>query len=662
MPLEINSLFQERYRVTEKIQQSGMGTLYLARDEVLDIQVAIKENLYTTEEFSRQFHREATILGKLRHPNLPRIIDHFSLENSGEFLVMDYIPGNDLRDRLVHAKEPLKPEEAVLIGVTICDALIYLHSQNPPVIHRDIKPANIRITPDNSIILVDFGLAKFHKAGEVTTTGAQGVTPGYSPIEQYGSGTDARSDIYALGATLYTALTRTIPPEALERAMNTQSVAPIQTVNPQVSKDLDEVILKAMSLSAENRYPDAEYFKNALLQACPLAAYTSSKPVANGGQTLKPATGKKKLKTWHMLLIVLCLAAIVILATLLAKGRLSDTAPTTTAQTAAASTSTTGAATGTAAESTFATTQLAATIAGTSTATAAAGSTSTPTENNPQTTRQDQIVFVSERDGGTPQLWLMNRDGSEMQQLTSSVDGACQPDWSPDGNMLVYISPCSGRAARYDGTSVFVMDVESRISDLISSFGSGDYDPIWSPDGSKIAFTSLQTNKPQIFIYELATRKTSLLMNRSFINRSPIWSPDGSKIAFLAAHPTTAKTVVWQVNADGSGEPKVLVTSGWTDIYRPVWSPDNSMILFDLGVQSGIIGAMLDNTPLQISTSLSYPENVSFSPDGEYLLCDAIYNTNGRDIFIMLRTGARLERLTDDVVDDYQPAWRPSGE
>jgi len=188
MTLETSYLLNGRYRIERIIAHGGMGALYVALDESLGVRVAIKENLYSTEESTRQFRREATMLAALRHPNLPRVTDHFVLQDNRQYLVMDYIEGEDLRQQIEQHKK--LPEEVVLsIGITICDALIYLHTRQSPIIHRDIKPGNIKITPGGQIFLVDFGLAKYSQAGQVTTTGAQALTPGFAPPEQYGQGT-----------------------------------------------------------------------------------------------------------------------------------------------------------------------------------------------------------------------------------------------------------------------------------------------------------------------------------------------------------------------------------------------------------------------------------------------------------------------------------------
>ncbi len=242
-----------------------MGSIYHAMDENLGVEVAVKENLYTTEEYARQFRLEAVILAKLRHPNLPRVTDHFVISGKGQYLVMDYIEGEDLRQRM-EREGAISEEEAILVGAAMCDALAYLHTRNPSILHRDIKPSNIKITPDGHVFLVDFGLAKEVKGSQLTTTGARAMTPGYSPPEQYGTTrTDTRTDIYSLAATLYAALTGIIPEDGLARAMDSVELTPVRKRNPGVSPRLANVIEKAMDTKAENRFQTAEEFKQALL-------------------------------------------------------------------------------------------------------------------------------------------------------------------------------------------------------------------------------------------------------------------------------------------------------------------------------------------------------------------------------------------------------------
>ena len=159
MILEPGTLLNNRYRIVSVLGQGGMGAVYRAVDERLGSAVAVKENLNLADEFARQFKREAVTLASLRHPSLPRVADYFAFPKQGQYLVMDYIEGEDLRQRIERA-DHLPDREVVLIGEAVCDALTYLHTRVPPVIHRDIKPGNIKITPTQKVFLFDFGLVK----------------------------------------------------------------------------------------------------------------------------------------------------------------------------------------------------------------------------------------------------------------------------------------------------------------------------------------------------------------------------------------------------------------------------------------------------------------------------------------------------------------------
>jgi eukaryotic-like serine/threonine-protein kinase len=267
MMLERGTLLINRYRIVEILGQGGMGSVYRAVDENLDIDVAVKDNSFTTEEYARQFRREATILATLRHPSLPRVTDHFVIEDQGQYLVMDYIEGEDLRQRM-EREGTLDDEEVIVVGAAICDALTYLGSRNPPIIHRDIKPGNVKITPSGHIYLVDFGLAKTMLGTQATTTGARAMTPGFSPPEQYGTArTDLRTDIFSLGATMYAALTSVTPEDSLARAMGQAELTPVRKQNSHVSRRLAAAIEKSLELLPDDRYQTPDDFKQALLNA-----------------------------------------------------------------------------------------------------------------------------------------------------------------------------------------------------------------------------------------------------------------------------------------------------------------------------------------------------------------------------------------------------------
>jgi serine/threonine-protein kinase len=183
MELEFNTLLKDRYLIEKQLGKGGMGTVYLATDKAVERKVAVKANLNPSTESTRQFEREARLLAALRHPNLPLVTDHFTLEDV-QYLVMDFAPGDDLAN-LIKTEGAQSVDVVLEWAKQLGDALTYLHSQIPAVIHRDIKPGNIKITPKGQVILVDFGIAKASESG-ATTVGARGCTPGYAPPEQYG--------------------------------------------------------------------------------------------------------------------------------------------------------------------------------------------------------------------------------------------------------------------------------------------------------------------------------------------------------------------------------------------------------------------------------------------------------------------------------------------
>jgi serine/threonine protein kinase len=266
MPLQAGQILNNRYRIVRLLGQGGFGAVYRAWDMNLNIVCALKENLDTSPEAQRQFAREASLLATLRHPHLPVVGDHFSLPGQGQYLVMDYVEGEDLQAMLDRTSGPLPEAQVLPWIIQMCDALTYLHSHHPPVIHRDIKPANIKITPEGQAMLVDFGVAKVYDPNLKTTLGARAVTPGYSPPEQYGRGaTDARSDIYALGATLYALLTGDTPPDSVDiMTRRAAPPAPAHTLNLQISPQVSAGIEKAMQSDWSQRYTSAAEFAAAV--------------------------------------------------------------------------------------------------------------------------------------------------------------------------------------------------------------------------------------------------------------------------------------------------------------------------------------------------------------------------------------------------------------
>jgi eukaryotic-like serine/threonine-protein kinase len=278
-PLAPGEFLRGRYRIRSIIGQGGMGAIYLAEDERLTGRLcALKEVVHdpslseTLRQQARdQFYREASILARLDHPNLPKVSDYFSTSTK-DYLVMDYVAGSDLRAHLEQARAEGRflEESDVLAWVTqLLDALKYLHGQDPPILHRDIKPSNIKLTPIGVVKLVDFGLVKVLEPNEMTVTVVQGRgTALYTPLEQYGgdSGhTDPRSDIYALSATLYHLLTNEPPAEAKHRFLTAAALQPPRRHNPAISPAVERGILWGMALHPADRPADVQALREALL-------------------------------------------------------------------------------------------------------------------------------------------------------------------------------------------------------------------------------------------------------------------------------------------------------------------------------------------------------------------------------------------------------------
>src|SRR2546422_5140751 len=242
--LSPNTILRERYRIIHQLGHGGMGAVYQAMDENLNCVVAVKETFATTDEQRRAFRREAELLANLTHPALPRVMDHF-IDGEGQFLVMQFVPGHDLAERLDLREQPFPVAKVLDWADQLLDALEELHSCNSPIIHRDIKPSNLKVTPKGKVLLLDFGLAK-GAAGQMSTADAgsqgksiYGYTPSYAPLEQIrGGGTDPRSDLYSLAGTLWTLLTAKVPPDALTRVAekeegNPDPLQPAHEINPQ---------------------------------------------------------------------------------------------------------------------------------------------------------------------------------------------------------------------------------------------------------------------------------------------------------------------------------------------------------------------------------------------------------------------------------------------
>jgi serine/threonine protein kinase/Tol biopolymer transport system component len=716
MPLAIGTLLNNRYRIVSILGQGGMGAVYRASDEHLLIPVAVKENLFLTEEYGRQFQREAHILAGLRHPNLPHVSDYFMMENQGQYLVMDFVEGEDLRQRM-ERMGTLPEREAILIGISICDALTYLHTRQPSIVHRDIKPGNIKVTPDGQAVLVDFGLAKIMQGAQVTSTGARAMTPGYSPPEQYGTArTDYRSDIYSLGATLYATLTGVIPEDGLARMTGKARLTPVRELAPKVNRRLAETIERALEIDSDDRYQTAEDFKCALVESGELSNYYQDRPAISPPPSSTPVSevsgllsqdllespvsrpqnslsrkqrARKRRFAWTLaplLLAVVIGVGLLIAArpdlprTLMAYFTASPTTAIQPTEIAAIQSSPTGSEmsepTATQESGSSSANPLPAetstpspepTISLTPTITLTSAPTATPRGGG-----LGQIAFASDR-GGNMQIWLIDSTTKKARQITSQKDGACQPTWSPDGLRLAFVSPCPSKQDTYAGGIIYAinLDIEgnpdqSSLSQLTRGL-EGDFDPAWSPDGKQIAFTRLSGQKSSIALLNLEDLSVTELSSYSYADKQPAWNPSGMQLAFVRQFLTSQ---IWFMYSNGeqSGQysPRNPVNNLW-----PAWSADGQVIFYsqtspDSNVPLLVYLPYEDRTDYKEKRIPTNPKSetgpvaeVSPSPDGFWLAFESWPDGDNHDIYIMNINGSNRERLTTDPGFDFGPAWRP---
>jgi serine/threonine protein kinase len=671
-----------------------MGAVYKAFDVNLGVDVALKENLFTTAEFARQFEREAKILARLRHRNLPRVTDHFVIQGEGQYLVMDFIKGGDLRHRL-EGEGAVTEEEAIPWFLEICDALAYLHRQNPRIIHRDIKPGNIKIRPDGRAFLVDFGLAKVFEDESATTTGAKAMTPGFSPPEQYGAGrTDERTDIYSLGATMYAALTASIPEDSIERAMERDKLTPVRRRSSIVTPEVARVIEKAISIRPSDRYQSVAELAEALGKASGISRstivgnYSYLDPTLTGpsqtvaalraAQSLQPT----RVRRGRLPMIVLITTAVIMIAV----GAVYITVPDLGSRIAALFAPATAAPTATEASSTD-------TVEGQETSTSASLATELSpvpsdeptgetTEETPSVTSVPlptprgggvgQIAFVSDKTG-KPQIYLMNIDGSGENQLTSFQEGACQPAWYPDGKRLVFTSPCSRNQNEYAGATLWeiALDEGDNASDPepLELGPGGNYDPDVASDGERLAFTSQRDGRAQLYVYDFVSGQLTNLYETTAWFQQPAWSPEGTQLAFTSFH-TELSEIYIMPDYGGSDGARFSSSEEESSDSNPDWSSDGEWILYERersNAPAHLIVAQYSDRGHTIHRVCIEGAHAGFpmaeprwSPDGKWIVFETWPDGVNHDIALITASCTSYTLLTTDPGWDFDPAWRPS--
>lgn len=651
MELTPGILLKNRYVIEKQLGKGGMGAVYLATDQAVDRQVAVKANLNPSPESQRQFTREARMLAALRHPNLPLVSDHFVIDDV-QYLVMDYIPGGDLLNLL--REEGAQPYELVANWAEqIGDALTYLHSQSPPIIHRDIKPANLKVTPEGQIVLVDFGIAKASDGD--TTVGARGYTPGYAPPEQYSNAiTGPYSDQYALAATLYAMLTGGPPPESVSLMLGEDRLPSARTISTAVPKHADKAMQKALSIEPANRFASVDEF---------VRSFTDPQYLAQLEKTQRSPSSKKQTQRKLLIGIGSVIGVIVIGAGAFFGYKALNSEPEPVAV-AAEDTSTPTPQPDNPVETSLPTASLTPTLTFTPTVTLTPTITLTPTPQPTPRGGGQKIAFVSNRgEDGFYQVYVMDADGSNVTQLTFDETHKSTPMWSPDGTQLLYVGD-GGEGpfgTRYH-QDIWVINADGSNPVNLTQTRRDDTDPVWTPDGSQIVFTSERfSDDPQLLIMNADGSDVDLISGGFASEYNPTFSPDGEYLAFSS---TIYYTLSWRTGKEYE-EPELI-----DDQFRigrsiePAWSPDGEFIAYTRTKSGGqrdiyLVDVASRGATITRLTFTSVSGEAAWSPDGNWILYTSHFEQINNDIFIMDRGGRFQTNLTNHPAEDKEPSWQP---
>lgn len=672
MELKPDTVLNNRYRLIRLLGEGGMGAVHLAYDTSLESEVALKCNQNPAPESAHQFLREAHLLASLRHPHLPRVIDYFIIDHS-QFLVMDYIPGDDL-EKLLKTKGAQPLEKVLKWAEQIGSALNYLHSQQPPVIHRDVKPANLKLTSNEDLMLVDFGIAKASDGNQATATGALGYTPGFAPPEQYGGArTTPHSDQYAFAATLYNLLTNQRPSDSIQRVLEKAVLTPINLLNPAIPAHVQHAIETAMAVRPEERYDNILEFVRAITD--PTCQPTVIRPAA--GTPGVPSKPKK-----HSTACILSLAAAALLVVVIAlfgiggfvlwrQGVLFPTLTSTPPEIALEAPALTPAILAPTATETERVTGIKP-AAATPSPTPDASLTPTPRalgEGKP-------VAFVSDRaDGKTLQIWSMkvflDHSGKifadNFHQLTFDEGDKQQPAWSPDGTRLLYSAPGDTADA---GLDIWMLDVSATDSQPVNltRLKGDDTDPAWSPDRELIAFTNTGRFVAGVSAVYFMNHDGSnpRRISTDFIEYSPFWTPDNQTllhIIFARANRYLYQRQKAQDYATPQPYDPTSLFGRLGQVADPAIAPDGSAIAYtrlegkdrqicsvDYRSQGARIHVLTPN-----HKSESQP---AWSPDSQYIVFTS-QRDGAMDIYVMTSAGQLQTNLTQRAGRDMYPHWQP---
>jgi eukaryotic-like serine/threonine-protein kinase len=698
MNFETGTILRDRYEIKRLLGKGGMGAVYQAYDKTLQTDAAVKINQSSGEQSSTQFLQEARLLATLRHPNLPRVTDHFIIDEN-EILVMDLIEGDDLDTMLsIDGKMPVK--NVIKWARQLGSALDYMHNQTPPVIHRDIKPANIKLTASGDAMLVDFGIAKATDKSQATSTGASGYTPGFAPPEQISrQGTGPYSDQYSLAATLYVLLSGVEPADSVDRVLGVTQLAPLQSLVEEIPIHIEKAIERALSVQPDNRFASVQEFLKALSNPNFIPTPPMQPPVPDieiiSGPYSQPWTEqppepvKQGLPGWlvplALVFVFLVVAGIAGGVWIFTSSRSSQLTPIPSelqvAQIAQQTTVVYLSATPTPSNTPTASSTPLPTI----TPQFTASQTNTPTKTfTPTVTAtlkpigggSSVIAFSSDRgEGNALQIWLMyvgesvngNPAVNNFEQLTFGDGDKQSPAWSPNGRKLLYSAPAMSTA---NGIDIWMLDLDSPDADPVdlSQQPGDETEPTWSPDGTIIAFNYSKPDSDIRLIYFMNPDSSDFhavsYEFETYSEFSPVFSPDMQYLVYVSNDRDTLKLIVRKQKEGYAQRSQFDQKSGGElgEVIEPDWPSSGDLILYTLVTdeEKTIYSAPFSQQGEEfklLTTRNTKESQADWSPDMEWIVFSSERDGNA-EIYIMTATGGIQTNLSNNAGRDIQPDWQ----